>query len=226
MKLVRFTSLVRILAAAGAIALVCIAAGAPARAQTAGDQPDATPVAFSAPTQPDDYKLGAGDQLRVIVYGEDDLGGTFTVDGNGFVSLPLIGPLKVAGLEPSDLEKEMTVRFSDGYLINPRINVQVVAYRPFYVLGEVNKPGSYPYTNDMTVLNAVTDAGGYTQKAVDSGVYVRRNGETKEVWLPADPSTKIYPGDVVRVDSSTFWDALSVIGPLAGFAVLGTAFRN
>jgi polysaccharide export outer membrane protein len=76
------------------------------------------------------------------------------------------------------------------------------------------------------VLNAITDAGGYTQKAVESSVYVRRNGETKEEELPADPSTKIYPGDVVRVDSSTFWDALSVLGPLAGFAALGAALHN
>jgi polysaccharide export outer membrane protein len=220
----RFPSLVRILAAAGAIALACVAIGGPARAQD--DRLDSTPTAFAAPTQADDYKLGAGDQLRLIVYGEDDLGGTFTVDGNGFVSFPLIGPLKVAGLETGDVEKEMTVRYADGYLINPRVNVQVVQYRPFYVLGEVNKPGSYPYTNDMSVLNAVTDAGGYTQKAVESGVYVRRNGDAKEVYLPADPSTKIYPGDVVRVDSSTFWDAISVIGPLAGFAVLGEAFHN
>ncbi len=224
MKLVRFTSLVRMLAAAGAIALAFLAVSTSARAQA--DQPDTTPIAFAAPTQPDDYKLGAGDQLRVIVYGEDDLGGTFSVDGNGFVSFPLIGPMKVAGLETGDVEKEMTVRFADGFLVDPRVNVQVLQYRPFYVMGEVNKPGSYPYTNGMTVLNAVTDAGGYTQKAVESGVYVRRNGDAKEVWMAADPSTKIYPGDVVRVDSSPFWDALSVIGPLTGFAALGAAFRN
>jgi protein involved in polysaccharide export with SLBB domain len=225
MKLVRFISLARILAAAGAIALACVAVTGPARAQADNDRPDATQAAFAAPTQPDDYKLGAGDQLRVIVYGEDDLGGSFNVDGNGFVSLPLIGPLKVAGLETGDVEKEMTVRFADGYLKEPRVNVQVVQYRPFYVLGEVNKPGPYPYTNDMSALNAITDAGGYTTKAIESGVYVRRNGDAKEVWLAADPSTKIYPGDVVRVDSSGFWDAMSIIGPLAGFAVLGEAIH-
>src|ERR1700761_8140580 len=134
----RFPSLVRILAAAGAIALACVAISGAARAQD--DRLDPTPAAFAAPTKADDYKLGAGDQLRLIVYGEDDLGGTFTVDGNGFVSFPLIGPLKVAGVETGDVEKEMTVRYADGYLINPRVNVQVVQYRPFYVLGEVNKP--------------------------------------------------------------------------------------
>jgi polysaccharide export outer membrane protein len=224
MTLVRFISLARILAAASAIALACMAVTGTAHAQ--GDTVDATPAAFAAPTQADDYKLGAGDQLRVIVYGEDDLGGTFNVDGNGFVSLPLIGPLKVAGLETGDVEKEMTVRFADGFLKEPRVNVQVLQYRPFYVLGEVNKPGSYPYTNDMSVLNAISDAGGFTTKAIESSVYVRRNGDSKEISLPADPSTKIYPGDVVRVDSSGFWDAMSIIGPLAGFAALGGAFHN
>jgi polysaccharide export outer membrane protein len=222
MDLARFARPMWMLIAAGAIALGF--AVAPACAQT--DAPDATPAGFAAPTQPDDYRLGSGDKLRVIVYGEDDLSGTFDVDGNGFVSLPLIGQLKVAGLMPSDVEKEMTVRFADGYLKEPRINVQIVQYRPFYVLGEVNKPGQYPYTNDMSVLNAITDAGGYTQKAVQSTVYVRRNGQTKEEELPTNPSTKIYPGDVIRVDSSGFWDALSVIGPLAGFAALGAAYHN
>ncbi|HUB85171.1 MAG TPA: polysaccharide biosynthesis/export family protein [Rhizomicrobium sp.] len=223
MKAVRIKSLVRVLAAAGAIALVCLAVSTAARAHAPYD-PEA--AALAMPTESDDYRLGSGDQLRVIVYGEDDLGGTFNVDGNGFVSFPLIGPMKVAGLETHDVEQEMTARLGDGYLINPRVNVQVLQYRPFYVLGEVNKPGSYPYTSNMTVLNAITDAGGYTQKAVESSVYVRRNGETKEEELPADPSTKIYPGDVVRVDSSTFWDALSVLGPLAGFAALGAALHN
>lgn len=223
MKVLRIKSLVRVLAAAGAIALGLAAISTIARAQ---DQLDPTPAAFAQPAEPDDYRLGSGDQLRVIVYGEDDLGGTFNVDGNGFVSFPLIGPMKVAGLETGDVEKEMTARLGDGYLINPRVNVQVLQYRPFYVLGEVNKPGSYPYTSNMTALNAITDAGGYTQKAMQSTVYVRRNGETKEEELPADPSTKIYPGDVVRVDSSPFWDAISIVGPLAGFAALGAAFHN
>ena len=222
MKQVRFIDFSRTLAAAAmALAAVFMTASACAQSDT-----NATPAAFSAPTQADDYKLGAGDQLRVIVYGEDDLGGTFNVDGNGFVSLPLIGALKVSGLETGDVEKEMVVRYSDGYLKDPRVSVQVMQYRPFYIMGEVNKPGSYPYTNDMSVLNAVTDAGGYTQKAIQSSVYVRRNGETKEEELPANPSTKIYPGDVIRVDSSAFWDALSIIGPLSGFAALGASFRN
>jgi protein involved in polysaccharide export with SLBB domain len=88
------------------------------------------------------------------------------------------------------------------------------------VIGEVNKPGQYPYVNEMNVLNAIALAGGYTVKAIEEGVYVRRNGEAKEVYLPADSISKIYPGDVVRIESSTFWDILSVAGPLAGFASL------
>ena len=223
MKTVRVPKFWKVLAAAGAIALVCVAATAAARAQDA----TATPASAFAPASADDnYKIGTGDKLHIIVYGEDDLSGTFDVDGDGFVSAPLIGQVKVAGLSPHDAEQMLMAKYADGYLKEPRINVAVAQYRPFYVLGEVNRPGQYPYENGMTVSNAVADAGGYTQKAVESGFYVRRNGETKEVYVEDGGNTKIYPGDIVRIDSSTFWDAMAVIGPLAGFAVLGEAFHN
>ncbi len=154
------------------------------------------------------------------MYGEDDLGGTFEVDGGGFVSLPLIGEVKVAGLTVREVERDVVDRLSDGYVLEPRVNVQIHEYRPFYVIGEVNKPGQYPYVNEMNVLNAIALAGGYTVKAIEEGVYIRRNGQTNEVYLPANPASKIYPGDVVRIASSPFWDFLSIAGPLAGFASL------
>ncbi|HSM95832.1 MAG TPA: polysaccharide biosynthesis/export family protein [Rhizomicrobium sp.] len=222
MKRARLPGLVRHLAAAAAVTLALAASLGDARAQQA-----AQPAAYQAPVSiAETYKLGTGDKLRVIVYGEDDLGGTFDVDGNGFVSLPLIGQVKVSGLSASDVERTITAKFADGYLKQPRVNVEVTQYRPFYVLGEVNRPGAYPYTDGMSVQNAVADAGGFTQKAVEGGVYVRHAGETKEVYLRADGPAQIYPGDVVRVPSSLFWDAVSVIGPLSGFAALFAAYHN
>jgi protein involved in polysaccharide export with SLBB domain len=171
------------------------------------------------------YRLGTGDQIRVMVYGEDDLGGQFTVDGNGFVSLPLIGQLKAAGSSASDLELEIKAKLADGYLNDPRVSVEVTTYRPFYVLGQVNKPGEYAYVNGMTVLNAVALAGGYTDQADDSNVYVRRNGMTKEAEVPADPSTRIYPGDVIRVSRTAFWSVISVVTPIiAPAAQIATPF--
>jgi len=222
----RISSFTRFLAAAGAMALVLFAAAAPASAQQDGTQLNATPVSYAPNDIQDTYKLGTGDKLRVIVYGEDDLGGAFAVDSNGMVSLPLIGPVKVAGLSAREAERAITIQFADGYLKAPRVNVEVTEYRPFYVLGEVNRPGQYPYVNGMNVLNAVADAGGFTQKAIQGGFYLRRNGEPQETYVDADAGAKIYPGDVIRIDSSVFWDALSVLGPLAGFAAIGAAFHN
>jgi protein involved in polysaccharide export with SLBB domain len=164
------------------------------------------------------YHLGTGDQIRVIVYGEDDLGGQFTVDGNGFVSLPLIGQVKVSGFAAPDLEIAITNKLADGYVNNPKVSVEVTTYRPFYVIGQVNKPGEYPYVNGMTVLNAVALAGGYTTQADDEDVYVRRNGTAKEQQVPADQTTQIYPGDVVRVTQTTYWKVVTVLSPIAQVA--------
>ena len=92
----------------------------------------------------------------------------------------------------------------DGeYLKDPRVSVEVTNYRPFYIIGEVNKPGEYPYVNDMSVLNAVALAGGYTFRADNSSVYIRRNGELKETHYPADLTTKVVPGDIIRVASGS-----------------------
>lgn len=218
----RIPGFVRHLAVAAAVTLAVAASIGEARA----DQ-TAQPAAYQPPASiAETYKLGTGDKLRVIVYGEDDLGGTFDVDGNGAISLPLIGQVKVGGLSAPEVERTLTAKFSDGFLKQPRVNVEVTQYRPFYVLGEVNRPGSYPYTDGMSVQNAVADAGGYTQKAVEDGVYVRHAGDTREVYLSADSPGQIYPGDIVRVPSSLFWDTISVLGPLSGFAALYGAYHN
>lgn len=164
------------------------------------------------------YHLGTGDQIRVIVYNEDDLGGQFTLDGNGVISLPLIGQVRASGLSVTDLETQITAKLADGYVNDPRVSVEITQYRPFYVIGQVGKPGEYAYVNGMTVLNAIALAGGYTDQADDSDVYVRRNGTAKEAEVPADQTTHIYPGDVVRVTRSTFWSVMSVLAPVGQIA--------
>ena len=219
MKMARFPGFAAFLAA------IALAASVGVDAAYADDT--AQPVIYRpSQSMSDTYQLGTGDKLRVIVYGEDDLGGTFDVDGNGYVSMPLIGQVKVSGMSATQVERVMTQKFADGFLKEPRVNVEVTTYRPFYVLGEVNRPGSYPYVDGMSIQNAVADAGGYTQKAVESGYYIRHAGEAQETYVSSDSLAKIYPGDVVRIDSSTFWDALSILGPVAGFAAIGAAFHN
>jgi protein involved in polysaccharide export with SLBB domain len=164
----------------------------------------------------DSYQLGTGDKVRVAVYGEDDLGGEFQVDGNGRISMPLIGQLDARGATAPQLEEAIVEKLADGYLQNPRVSVEITTYRPFYVIGEVNKPGEYPYVNGMSALNAIALAGGYTEHANEGTIYIRRNGRTREEEVPADQMTRIFPGDVVRVHMSLFWRAMSIVSPVIG----------
>ncbi|MGA7713008.1 MAG: polysaccharide biosynthesis/export family protein [Rhizomicrobium sp.] len=173
--------------------------------------PDAPPPAMtpaapmaSAGITDENYQLGTGDKLRVNVYGEEDLSGEFLVDGSGQVQLPLVGQVKAKGLTIHQFVAEVTVALSAGYLKDPKVSVEVENYRPFYIMGEVNKPGEYPYENGLTVLGAVALAGGYTYRADDSEVYIRHNGSSKEETMPADSTTKINPGDIVRISERIF----------------------
>ena len=173
---------------------------------------DATPPVTSTAPAPsasagitdENYKLGTGDKLRVNVYGEEDLSGEFLVDGSGQVQLPLVGQVKAKGLTIHEFVAEVTAALQTGYLKDPKVSVEVENYRPFYIMGEVNKPGEYPFENGLTVLGAVALAGGYTYRADDSEVYIRHVGSQKEETMPADSTTKINPGDIVRISERIF----------------------
>lgn len=149
-------------------------------------------------------KLGPGNKVKLIVFGEDDLSGEFEVDNTGNLSLPLIGNIQVAGIEVRALEKMITDKLSEGYLINPRVNLEVLNYKPIFILGEVNKPGSYPYTNGLTVINAVALGGGYTNRARTSSVDIVREQDGKKVEIEGDDTTLVYPGDTIQVDERLF----------------------
>ena len=150
------------------------------------------------------YRLGTGDKVRLTVFGEPDLSGEFEVDGSGFLRLNLVGQVMALGLTVEELEHNVKTALEDGYLKDARVSVEVINYRPFYIIGEVNRPGEYPYSNDMTILNAVAKAGGFTYRANESNVFIRRNGDTKEIPAPADQTTKINPGDVIRIPERFF----------------------
>jgi polysaccharide export outer membrane protein len=152
----------------------------------------------------DNYRLGTGDKLKVNVYGEDDLSGEFIVDGSGQVQLPLVGQIKAASLTVHEFVEEVQKILGEKYLRDPKVSVQIENYRPFYIMGEVNKPGEYPYENGLNVLGAVALAGGYTYRANDSDVYIRHNGSAAEVVSPASAQTRINPGDIVRVPERLF----------------------
>ncbi|USQ95755.1 polysaccharide biosynthesis/export family protein [Caulobacter sp. RL271] len=161
-----------------------------------------TPV--SAAAQSMDYLLGPGDKVRVTVYGEDSLSGEFFVTGSGLMSLPLIGELKAGGLTVGQFQIAVQRALSDGYLKDPRVSAEVLTFRPFYILGEVEKPGTYPYTSGLTVLNAVATAGGFTYRADKKNVWIKHNGETTEEKSELTPSTVVAPGDTIRLGERFF----------------------
>lgn len=150
------------------------------------------------------YMLGPTDRVRLKVYGEPDITGEYEVDANGNVSVPLAGQVKAAGMTTKQLERNITSALAKGIVRDPRVNVEMVAYRPFYILGEVKKSGEYPYRVGITVLDAVATAGGYTYRANEGKVYLRRSGSTVEEIYPMDAPVLIYPGDNVRVPERYF----------------------
>lgn len=170
-----------------------------------------------------DYVLGTGDKIHLTVFDEADLSGDYTVDGSGFVRLPLIGQVRAAGHTPPQLEAAIGSALANGYLRAPRVSVEVTTYRPFYVVGAVGQPGQYAYVNHMTVMNAIAMAGGFQPSAVESVVMVRHEGSPSEIKVRTDQPYPIRPGDVVRVETTVFWDAMSLFSPLNGVATIAVA---
>jgi polysaccharide export outer membrane protein len=154
---------------------------------------------------PQVYRLGGGDEIRVITYGEDELTGDFHLNDQGDIALPLVGVVHGAGLTTQQLSAAVEQRLKEKNLItNPSISIEVLAYRPIFVLGEVAKPGQYPYQPGMTMLTAVAVAGGFTYRAVRSNAtVVRTEGDTAKTGLVL-PQSFIVPGDVINVRERYF----------------------
>lgn len=150
------------------------------------------------------YALGPGDRLRIIVFGHEDLSGEFDVDGTGTIAPPLVGNIQAQGKTVRDVEKTIADRLSPDYLRNPNVSVEVMTYRPFYIFGEVNNPGSYPYVSGMTVVNAVATAGGYTYRARQSSARLTRATDTTRTPETVDRDTPVLPGDVIEVPERYF----------------------
>jgi polysaccharide export outer membrane protein len=151
------------------------------------------------------YTLGPGDQVRIITFGEETLTGEFRVNDSGSIALPLVGAVHAAGLTSSELEGAVGAALRKGRLVHdPSVAVEVIAYRPIYVLGEVNKPGQYAYQPGMTVVTAVAVGGGFTYRAVDGYAAVVRTIEGKAVEGRASRQSYIQPGDVITIFERRF----------------------
>ncbi|HQT67288.1 MAG TPA: polysaccharide biosynthesis/export family protein [Acetobacteraceae bacterium] len=147
-----------------------------------------------------DYEFGPGDQIRVIVFDEKQLSHEYRVDAGGMIDMPLVGGIRAAGYTAIDLARLIARKLqSDQLILKPSVAVEIVEYRPFYILGEVNKPGPYPYQPGMTVLSAVSIAGGFTYRAVQAYVGVTRAVDgPPRVWRAA-AAAQVKPGDVITV---------------------------
>lgn len=164
---------------------------------------DSAPVA-SAATEVPIYRLGADDKVRINVYGEDPLNAEYLVGSDGNISFPLIGMVQAKGLSLAELQALLTLRLAQSAINDPKVSVDIVEYRPFYVLGEVQKAGQYPYRTGMTVMAAIATAGGFTYRANEKIVMIQRFGETVERRLPLSPQTIVLPGDTIRVKERYF----------------------
>lgn len=143
--------------------------------------------------------LQAGEKIHITVYGEPTLSGDFQIDPSGFVSLPLAGTVKAAGLNQQQFEQALTAKYAGGYLKDPKITVGIAEFRPFYIVGEVEKPGAYPYTGGLTVLSAIAIAGGTTYRANQSKVLIQHSGEDKMLEYNTDAPIPILPGDIIQI---------------------------
>ncbi len=150
------------------------------------------------------YRLGPGDQVRITVFNHPDLSGEFEVDGSGRLSLPLIQYVDANGLAATELEAAIRAKLSPNYLKDPKISVEILSKRPFYILGEVKSPGSYPYVDGLTVLTAIAIAGGYTYRAHKRKVKIVRAKDSSGSEIPTTELTPIYPGDVIKVPERRF----------------------
>jgi len=162
-----------------------------------------------APTAPptaklDEYRLGAADKIRVLVYNEPNLSGEFSVNSGGTLSFPLIGDVVAAGRTTDEIRQEIEQRLAAGYLRAPQVSIDVLEFRPYFILGEVNKPGDYPYTADLTVLKAVATANGFTYRADQKHVWLKHAGQTKEEKYNITSDLPLQPGDTIRIGERYF----------------------
>ena len=151
------------------------------------------------------YRLGSGDKVRLTVYNEDTLSGEYEVDGSGNLSIQLVGAIPAAGRTvPEVIALVITSLKNGGYMLNPSVAMEVLNYRPFYVIGEVKDPGKYAYVSDMNMLNAVALAGGYTYRAKKDKVMVIRSSDPEHKERPVSTSEQVMPGDILRIPERFF----------------------
>jgi polysaccharide export outer membrane protein len=164
----------------------------------------AQPLPSTTASTAADYVLGPNDRIRLKVYGEPDIAGEYEIDSTGQVSIPLAGHIRATGLTTKQLERSIASALAKGIVRDPRVNVEIALYRPYYILGEVKKGGEYPYRLGLTVMDAVASAGGFTYRANEKKVYLRRSGAGVEETYALDAPIPVFPGDNIRIPERYF----------------------
>lgn len=151
------------------------------------------------------YRLGSGDRIRVIVLQDTEFSGDYEINAAGGISARMLGPIQVVGLTLAEVEEMLRERYrAQGYLVSPRLSVELTAMRPFYVVGEVSRSGQFPYVNCLRVIQAVAIAGGYTRRAGKTRLTIKRFYATSAEEEYVTEDTLVEPGDVIRVPERWF----------------------
>ncbi|MBL6952950.1 MAG: polysaccharide export protein [Alphaproteobacteria bacterium] len=159
-------------------------------------------VLFSgaAQAQLSDYLLGPGDKLSLKVFGHADLSGQTTVGSDGTIAVPLVGQVKAASLTVPELQAQIVARLNRDFVVDPKVSIEVLNYRPFFILGEVKKAGKYDYIVGITVRKAIAIAEGYTRRAKhDPVLLIREDRQGTPVRYKANLNTPVHPGDTIEV---------------------------
>lgn len=146
-----------------------------------------------------EYRLTPGDKVQITVYNEPSLSGIVEVSSDGMIDLQLVGQVDAKGKTTAELAKAIVLRYSSGFLINPIVTAQVTTYRPFSVLGEVNRPGNFAYVPGLTVSGAIAAAEGFTYRAQAKTIFIKRRGEPQERAYEWTSDLPVMPGDTIRV---------------------------
>jgi len=150
------------------------------------------------------YAIGIGDRVKVTVLEHDDMTTEADVADDGTVELPLVGSVRAAGRTSPELRDLLTERLARDFIKNPKINVEITKYRPFYVLGEVNRPGGYPFEPELDLRKAAAIAGGFTRRADTGAAYLVRDRDGRSDRSLVGLETRVFPGDVIEVDRRLF----------------------
>ena len=196
----------RVLPGAALICGLVLAGCAPQPMGKVGEPPAAGADA-PRPEAPEsrEYRLGSGDRLKVDVLGQDEISGEYEISNTGTLAMRLVGEIEVGNMTIADLQHSLTVTLAREYLVDPLVTIEVLNYRPFFILGAVNRPGSYPYVGGIDARMAVAIAGGFTRRALDTSVVLIRKDEAgAEVKYRVGLEIPVLPGDTLEVERRLF----------------------